>query len=405
MSNRRSFGFGRLEKEPRRGKNVWVGHWTDAQGKRRRQVLSSDQRLAERALAKIIRERDLAVLGLHDEEGQEQRLPDIREKYLADLKTRVSDRQMTRVEGVLTRLIAHLGPLSVRDLRVEPVLAYRQLRQAEGAANRTINLEVGALRSMLKWAVEAGIIGKNPIERIKALPSGKAHEKSPRRTLSRAEIDAVLAAAQSIDQRLAARHRAEKSIADGTRGEAFTAKERRPYIPQAPLWMALVYTGARFGELTATRWADIDLDRGILTLRASTTKSKKPRLVPLLPAVIDALRAVREHHAAILQREPSRGDPIFLGPRGKPVAQSYRRVLYRFHELLAEAGIPAISETGEKLDIHALRHTFASELGRAGVGLTQAQTLLGHSDPKLTAAIYTHLGAEDLREAVERLRA
>ncbi len=58
---------------------------------------------------------------------------------------------------------------------------------------------------------------------------------------------------------------------------------------------------------------------------------------------------------------------------------------------------------GQRIDIHSLRHSFASALGRAGVGLIQAQKLLGHSDPKLTAAIYTHLGVEDLRAAVERM--
>jgi site-specific recombinase XerD len=53
--------------------------------------------------------------------------------------------------------------------------------------------------------------------------------------------------------------------------------------------------------------------------------------------------------------------------------------------------------------VHALRHSFASRLARNGVGLAQAQRLLGHSDPKLTASIYTHLEPEDLREAVEGL--
>jgi site-specific recombinase XerD len=67
------------------------------------------------------------------------------------------------------------------------------------------------------------------------------------------------------------------------------------------------------------------------------------------------------------------------------------------------AGIPRVNERGEKIDIHALRHTYASRLMRNGVGLAQAQRLLGHSDPKLTMAIYTHLGIEDLRGAVESL--
>jgi integrase len=35
------------------------------------------------------------------------------------------------------------------------------------------------------------------------------------------------------------------------------------------------------------------------------------------------------------------------------------------------------------------------------VGLVQVQRLMGHSDPKLTAKVYTHLDVEDLRKAVE----
>jgi len=39
----------------------------------------------------------------------------------------------------------------------------------------------------------------------------------------------------------------------------------------------------------------------------------------------------------------------------------------------------------------------------AASGLAQAQRLLGHSDPKLTMAVYTHLETKDLRGAVEGL--
>ena len=41
-------------------------------------------------------------------------------------------------------------------------------------------------------------------------------------------------------------------------------------------------------------------------------------------------------------------------------------------------------------------------MARRGVPLVMAQRLLGHSDPKLTAQVYTHLDAEDLRGAVEK---
>ncbi len=44
-------------------------------------------------------------------------------------------------------------------------------------------------------------------------------------------------------------------------------------------------------------------------------------------------------------------------------------------------------------------------MARNGVPLVQAQRILGHSDPKLTAQAYTSLDAEDLREAVNALPA
>jgi integrase len=222
--------------------------------------------------------------------------------------------------------------------------------------------------------------------------------------LSREEIDAFLGAARRIDDRLQARREAHKSIADGTRGKAYRDKGRRPYVPQAPLWTALVWTGARFGELTAICWGDMDLGTATLTLRPATTKNRKGRVIPLLPVVVDAIRPLREVHREVLGREPTAGDHVFMTPRGALVHGNYRRALTRFREVCQEAGIPDVDEQGRKVDIHALRHTFASELGRANVGLTHAQHLLGHSDPKLTASLYTHLGVEDLRGAVSLLQ-
>ena len=73
------------------------------------------------------------------------------------------------------------------------------------------------------------------------------------------------------------------------------------------------------------------------------------------------------------------------------------RILRR---VLDAAGIPRLDDRGRKVDLHALRHTCASRLARAQVGLVKAQNLLGHADPKLTARVYSHVDVEDLRDAV-----
>ena len=62
-----------------------------------------------------------------------------------------------------------------------------------------------------------------------------------------------------------------------------------------------------------------------------------------------------------------------------------------------------MDELGRYVVIHGLRHSFTTMLARNNVGLVQAQRLLGHSTPELTAQVYTHLGIDDLRGAVEKL--
>lgn len=62
-----------------------------------------------------------------------------------------------------------------------------------------------------------------------------------------------------------------------------------------------------------------------------------------------------------------------------------------------------VDEDGAFADFHANRHTFISNLGKAGVPLTDAQKLARHSDPKLTSNIYTHLEVHDLAAAIGML--
>jgi integrase len=71
---------------------------------------------------------------------------------------------------------------------------------------------------------------------------------------------------------------------------------------------------------------------------------------------------------------------------------------------LAEAVIP-FQVDGRVVDFHALQVTFVSHLALAGVPLATAQKLARHSDPRLTANVYTHLGLADLALAVENLPA
>jgi integrase len=127
----------------------------------------------------------------------------------------------------------------------------------------------------------------------------------------------------------------------------------------------------------------------------------------MLADLVSELRSLRDLHARMLGREVSAQDHVFLTPEGSVWSQPTNNLARVFRRTLKTAGIERVDDRGFVLDLHSLRHTYGTRLSRWQVGLTQAQKLMGHSDPKLTAKVYTHLEVQDLRatmDEVERRR-
>ena len=383
MRRGRPHGLGRLGKRNRQ----WVLYYSDAAGRRRQRALGADKRVAERRQLEIIRRRDMELDGLGPAEGQGLALEEIAQQYLEDLAARVSPAHAKNIRLRLARTLGELESLRVRDLRPMHVIRLRNQALAEGRSNRTANLIVETVKSMLKWSVELGLIAASPIQNVKKLPEGKAHQVYRRRALTDDEIVRFLAAARADDER----------------AQLMADDKHRARIPQEPLWIAMLDTGARWNELRQATWGDIDQRAGLLVLRAENTKSRKARAIPLTERLQAALKDVRLAQQSLLGRLPQVTDRVFLAPTGTGWGRYTTNPMRIFDRVLERAGIARMDARGEKLDIHALRHTFATRLARKHVGLPQAQRLLGHSDPKLTASIYTHLEADDLRGAIAAL--
>ena len=111
-----------------------------------------------------------------------------------------------------------------------------------------------------------------------------------------------------------------------------------------------------------------------------TGKGNKQRLVPVLPAVREA---VADYLAACPYPLPPDG-PLFVGARGGPLSP---RIVQRQMETLRRAlGLP------ETATPHALRHSFATHLLAGGGDLRAIQELLGPRQPLDDAAL--HLGRQ-----------
>ena len=111
-------------------------------------------------------------------------------------------------------------------------------------------------------------------------------------------------------------------------------------------------------------------------------KGGKERLVPILPAVLSALR-----HWVARHPDPAPDSPLFPGVRGKRLDAAVAQKAMRDYRRLA--GLP------EHATPHALRHSFATHLLEGGADLRSIQELLGHaslsSTQRYTLADEAHL--------------
>lgn len=155
----------------------------------------------------------------------------------------------------------------------------------------------------------------------------------------------------------------------------------------------LRFTGMRSGELRT-------LPRERLDLQAEQAlvigKGSRPRTVvippPLLPILESFLEEVRPElpDSPLLLSNPSSGVTT-------PLTGFSHEALYRHVELAGlGAGVP-----GRHFP-HRWRHTFATELVRAGVDIHIVQRLLGHRSVTSTVG-YTHLAVDDLRRVMHGL--
>ncbi|MBK8172766.1 MAG: hypothetical protein IPK60_20845 [Sandaracinaceae bacterium] len=173
----RSLGSGKFRREDRGGGAQWILDYKDASGKRHRQALGPDKRVAERRRAEIISQRDLEEGGLGPIEGQSRPVSELVPLYLDDLRHRVGESQIANVPGRIERVLRAIRAPRVRDIKPIDVIRFRNELLKEGASNRTANLYVDALKAMLNWAVRMQLIAENPLRNLSRLPTGAEHQR------------------------------------------------------------------------------------------------------------------------------------------------------------------------------------------------------------------------------------
>jgi integrase len=223
-------------------------------------------------------------------------------------------------------------------------------------APKTVNNVLTVLSTMLKVAVEWGVIERLPctVRLVKTpKPAASFHDMET--------YEALVKAATQLDWR------AELIVLLG--GDA----------------------GLRCGEMMALEWADVDFQKPQLTVQRSdwkgqvtATKGGRVRYVPLTPRLASALKKHRHLRAArVLHQDDQNRSPLTQ----KIVQDWVKRAAGR-------AKVPA--------GVHILRHTFCSRLAMAGAPARAIQELAGHQDLGTTQR-YMHVSPSAIDQAIRLL--
>ncbi|HUT90023.1 MAG TPA: site-specific integrase [Thermoguttaceae bacterium] len=206
-------------------------------------------------------------------------------------------------------------------------------------ANRALSL----LRTLFNFSPKVGYEGANPCKQVT-----RFREQSRDRFLTPSEM-----------------------------GAFFEAVEKQPE-PWRDVFLVLLFTGARRGDVLSMAWADVDLEGR--TWRVPHPKNDQPTILPLVPL---ALRVLRERH-----ERRSAAPWVFPGRSGH--VKDARKAWLKVTEA---AGI-------DNLHIHDLRRSLASWQAALGSSLVIIGASLGHRDLKSTQ-IYSRLQLDPVRRSVE----
>jgi integrase len=170
--------------------------------------------------------------------------------------------------------------------------------------------------------------------------------------------------------------------------------------PHLTFYGLLAETGLRVGELCGLTVDDVDLDRGLLTVRQSVWRGKLggPK-TPNSLRVIDLSKQCVRHLRNFLQSWVSNENRLLFATRnGTPWDANMQRKR-RFRSLLKTLNIQIPKGNG----FHAFRHANAALMDRFNVPVKVRQERLGHSNPGITLGTYTHVAGEDCRAAANNL--
>lgn len=245
---------------------------------------------------------------------------------------------------------------SIRDIKQADVQSWVTVERDRGLAASTIRTRLNYVQMAFRAAVDNQVIARNPALRV----------KTPRK--QKAEMAIKILTSDQVAAALEA------------------AGEFRLFVA------VCAFAGLRLGEAAGLQAGDIDVDRGTIAVRRQVQGTSVPS-TKVAPPKAGSEREVfvPRELVEMLAREARVSSDAFLfrTPRGH--LYNRNNAGHEWRKVREALGLE------EGITLHALRHTFASNLIASGCDVVTVQRALGHSQPSITLDVYSHLwpSAED----------
>ena len=312
------------------------------------------------------------------------------------LKRGLKDNTLVNYKYMYTMFVEpDFGKNKIADLKRSDVRGfYNYLAEERNVKVNTIDNIHTVLHQVLELGVEDDYLRYNPSDNaLKELKKARNFGDEKRRALTVAEQELF---------------------------ENFLSKQGQ-YHRWYPIFIIMLWTGMRVGEITGLRWCDIDLEEETIcvnhtlvyydkkneercTFAINTPKTKAgERIIPMLPKVKEAFLMEKKYQeeCGLESKAVIDGyrDFIFINRFGNVQNQgtlnkALRRIIRDCNFEVLDKENSDKSVILPKFSNHSLRHTFTTRLCEANVNVKAMQEILGHADCATTMDVY----AEATRE-------
>jgi integrase len=375
-----SFSVYKRKSDKRVKDTKWLVAWTDEHGKRKARTAYTDYEASLELARKLAKEAAMRMVGKADPFDQHRDTPvgEHLEEFIGGLRSASrSPRYVLQVENRIQLVLDGLGIKYLHEL--DPVAVDRclvDLARKEKLSGITRNEYITSIKSLTKWAVTYRRMKDDPLAGLRVTERKAIDPAHPRRALSMDEIGRLLVAAEQrpIRERRTIRRGEDKGKQLAEIGERTEAHDRQKGRERRLVYLLAAWTGLRRNEIRQLTWGDVHVATvpARITLRAKTTKSKRADALPVHPQLAEDLRAWR----------PANAGPTDLVFSTVPSMACLRADL-------ALAGIADKDEAGRYVDFHSLRVSLSTMLAANRVSPRATQALMRHTDPRLTASVYT----------------